>query len=215
MGHEVHVPCKARNLHNLEQIFAYLDAVFFHPISDDVANESNEVNELARELGLDIVNAGRSVLNLVQKLQPKEGLNVALMISAGYKTSGLGSVRFRDNILKLPQIVPPLNKFIFLNKKSSLGVSKIPEIQYVDNEMLVLEEKPEKPIYEHAALIDQATELHSIGSAFMCLALVMESRAPVKIILSDIELLTDDPEKTWKKIKCDSNRLTPLNSKTE
>ena len=40
LGCEVHVPCKRRNLDNLEQMFAYLEGVSFHPISDNPDQEA-------------------------------------------------------------------------------------------------------------------------------------------------------------------------------
>jgi hypothetical protein len=197
LGYEVQVPCRKGNLNNLNQMFSYLENVFFHAISDDPEREALEVEELALQLDLKVVNAGREAHTFIKTLYPREGLNVALMICAGFKTTGLATDRFRRHVLLLPQIKPPSIPYIFLNRMTSEGLF---EIDIAQNDRLVVEENKERTLFEHAQILDNASELHSIGSAFMCLSMVIGSKSPVKKFYRDDELLSDDPEKNWEQV---------------
>ena len=195
----VHVPCKSRNIENLSTIFGYLEGVRFHPISDDPKHEKKQVRELAKKLKLPIVNSGRECLTYMQNRFPSEGLNVALMRGAGLRTAGLFSQNFRTHVLSLPQITPPNGNYIFINQTTSKGVVDIPSVdEPSENRGEIVYPNPESRLYEHASLIDNAQELQSVGSAFMCLALVLGARPPIKKHFLRYPLLTDDPDCSWK-----------------
>jgi hypothetical protein len=200
-GRFVHVPCKSRDYKNLKVVFSYLDNVRFHPISDSPKKEKSEVRSLAKKLGLPVVSTGRRCLAYTLKRCPDDGLNIALMKGAGFHTLGLSSIEFRKNVLALNQIQPPRGDYAFVNELTSRGSRPIEGVKDLARRLDIVYETSGRLLYEHALLIDKAKELHSVGSAFMCLALVIDANPATKKHYLDYQLLSDDPYGTWTKVK--------------
>jgi hypothetical protein len=119
------------------------------------------------------------------------------MKGAGFKTKGLYSAQFRRHVLSLPQISPPSEPYIFFHEKTSAEISELPKVAKQSQGLLSTTESPSHKLFEHAKLLDHAEQLHSVGSAFMCFALVMGSKAKVKTIWKRISLKSDDPNGEW------------------
>jgi len=200
-GKVIHIPCKSKDYENLKAVFSYLDNVKFHPISNIPNKEKSEVRRLRKSLALPLVSTGRQCLAYVLKKYPDDGLNIALMKGAGFHTSGLSSLDFRKNILTLGQIDPPIVDYAFVNVLTSQGSRPIEGLKDLENRLDIVYETSERLLYEHALLIDNAKELHSVGSAFMCLALVIDASPATKKHYLDHELLSDDPYGTWSKAR--------------
>lgn len=197
-GFELHIPCKERNLNNLSQMFSYLRCVIWHPISNNPKLEKSEVLRLASSLSVPVVDLGRFVLEYLRWIRPDKGLNTLMMLSGGLDTKGLFSARFRQWVLSLDQITPPQEDYLFENWEASQRVWQRPA--FLSKEFAgLMSVSPESryPLFQYALILDSAKLIAVPGSAFMCLAMVIGARSPQKVFVSDVKLLTDDPDSLW------------------
>lgn len=201
IGFTVYVPCKSRNWPNLVAMFKYLPNIYWVPIDDNPRKEASEVRRISKIYGLTVLNAGRLVFDAVRLRNPNLTVNSSLLLAAGLEAKNVYSERFRVNVLELPQIQPPPQEFAFENWLTSMGSFR-PQRFNVDDLPIEFPDQ-NRPIYEHALLIERATRLTFPGSAFMCLALVMGSSAKRKIQVVPKRLTNVVPEIGWELVIAD------------
>lgn len=203
LGITVHVPCKDMYLINTIPLFRYLPNLIFHEIPSSQFLEKTYVRKLKRDLQFPLIVSGHETLRIMSKLFPKDGAQTNLIRTAGLVVEGLYSQRFRENALSLPQISPPDTEYAFLNLRSSAGKSESPKSLLWDDRLPVIEEDGVAWLYSYAKIIDEACELRSAGSAFMCLAIVLGARSKYKFFISNRLLLTDDINNEWVSVPLD------------
>jgi hypothetical protein len=199
-SHIVHIPCKSRNFDVLSEMYSYLRHIVFHPIPDDPNLELQSIERLGVQLNLPTLMAGRHVLDLVQRLFPSDGLNTNLNRTAGFKIDSFFSPRFRANVLTKAQLQTPPHPYAFVNRRNSLMTMELPMSGPWDSSLVIVEEREAVPIYSYAQTIISANELRSVGSSFMCLAMVIGSNAKSRFFISKTNLMTDDPKNEWTQV---------------
>ncbi len=193
---KVHSFVRPGALKQLEVMFGYLDNLQFHEIPKGVSDVSFAKADSAK-LGFPILVLGRRSLDYMNVVDPREGIQTQLIRSAGFEIESLHSPRLRQHLLTLPQLPTPPGQYAFFNLKSSISSIDFPEFL----EPLALKERvfedPNSPIYAHTEILLNAAQHWSIGSAFMCLSLVLGPSPAKKFYLGASKLGQDDPESQW------------------
>lgn len=196
-GKVIHVPCKESYFPNLSSMFQYIPNLIFHRIPSESSHEKLAVKVLQDKLRIPLVVSGHETLQIMRMIHPRDGGQSSLIRTAGLVVNDLYSPSFRANILTLPQKRVPEYDYAFLNLRNSKGRFELPMSPPWNKSLPVIEEDGVSPLYAYAKIIDEAREIRSIGSSFMCMAIVMGSRAPSKFFINNIGLNNDDPLNEW------------------
>lgn len=146
-------------------------------------DERRLVSELASRERIPTLEAGHSLLSIVHLLFPELGLNGALALAAFGNPRQLTSTTLRRTLLTQPQEPPPDFKYAFIDHHPNTQREIPPaQLRSIEERGLHLVENPrDKSLWRTLALLDQAAELHLVSSAPLCLALVADATAPVRI----------------------------------
>ena len=197
-SHTIHIPCKESYFTTLKQIYSYIPNLVFHPISNSSLKERREVEKIRKSKNLPLIVSGHETMQVMRMLFPKDGGQKSLIRTAGLRVKTLYSYRFRKHVLVLPQVNPPPHPYAFVNCRTSQGSIMLPVKAPWNKHLPIVEECAETPVYSYAELLDNAHEIRSVGSVFMCLAIVMGAKAPSKYFISKRDLKNDVPINGWK-----------------
>jgi hypothetical protein len=177
-------------------MFGYLENLRFHGIPKDSA-DVKFAKASSAELGLPLLVLGRRALDYMNFVDHRFGIQTQLTRSVGLEIDSLHSPRFRQHVLSLPQLPVPSKPYAFMNLKSSMATIEFPK--HLGKTALAerILEDPQSPIYSHGRLLLEASQHWSIGSAFMCLSLVMGSSPSKKFYFGNVPLGQDDPQGDW------------------
>lgn len=196
LGLEILIPCHPHYQETLKKMYAYLSNIHFYGLPK--GSHASMAGAIAKKYrDWPIIVSGYETQAFITHIYPKGGLGKKLILSVGYLAPTLYSDRFRSHIFTLPQLDRPEKKYAFVNRRSSEGLRKMPNKGFWDDSLPTLEETIEYPIFSYGKIMDEAHELRSAGSAFLCFAIVLGARSRYKYFVSNYSLLTDDTNNEW------------------
>lgn len=197
---KIHVPAKKRNIDSLRQLYSYLSNVIWHEISDDPNRESEDVHALAASLQLPTVNAGQAKLLMLRRIFPELGLNQLLALSANVLVNDLSSARMRAAVLGSEGIERLDYAFVDWRPGTSRAIDERNLTEIRNRGLEIVVNDVNSPFTAIAPILAQAQELHLVGSAPLCLAMVLgiQPKSAFFYRLDNAEgLRGDDPSGIW------------------
>lgn len=204
---QVHTFVDTKSFEQIQPMFRYLENLYFHklpPGQPDV----KYARDFSAKVKLPLIVVGRRSLDYLNFFEQEDGMQTRIIRTAGLEVGSLHSSRFRDYVRTLPQLPVSAKPYAFLNLKSSVMTFDFPpelDRQALPNRIF---EAPDEPIYSHVDLLLNADEHWSIGSAFMCLSLVLGPTPSKKYyIYGRYPLGKDDPLGEWSQLFLEKEAL--------
>jgi hypothetical protein len=181
-GTQVFWPVKKKNISFMSSAFGSLDGIELIEINDSPEQESSEVKEIAVSRKAKIVMAGHRVLNPLRQAFPHLPLNSLFNLSVGISPADLIAPDLRARLSLGEQYLSPDVPFAFVDHHPGTH-REIPEsiLTSIESRGLVIVNNPTgTPLSKIMPLLDDAEELHLVGSAPLCLALTIDSKAKLR-----------------------------------
>lgn len=202
---EIYIPCHKKNLVNLNLLFGYLNRVHFLPLESDV-EEREAIRQIRKQYKLPLISCAQKSIFATRNRYPSLGLNTIYIRATGFKIESLVSSRlshYLDTLVEIAKLDYPKGRYAFVDHiidspreipKSDLDeiANRGLDLSFNDVDLGLLD------VYYR---MKNATELHLMGSALLCLAIVTNIRTEFNVYYHPEgawELLTDEPSGVWK-----------------
>jgi hypothetical protein len=182
-GVKLVVPSKIQNIEKLRISFSYLPNLEFVEISNDPILESDEVHKMSKVLKLRVLNSGHRRYLVFQKIFPFMGLNQHLALGAFVYLSDFKSSRFRNHYFNREDFPNFPKKFMFIDRKVGTEREIAREVIEANSKenLDVIENEIGIPFHQLGFYMELAEELHLVGSAPLCLALVLGTKTKLNL----------------------------------
>jgi hypothetical protein len=178
-GTQVFWPVKKKNISFMSSAFGSLGGIELIEINDSPEQENSEVKEIAVSRKAKVVMAGHRVLNPLRQAFPHLPLNSLFNLSVGMSPADLIAPDLRARLSLGEQYLSPDVPFAFVDHHPGTH-REIPEsiLTSIKSRGLVIVNNPMgTALSKIMPLLDDAEELHLVGSAPLCLALTIDSKA--------------------------------------
>jgi hypothetical protein len=211
-GSSLVIPAKKQNIQKLRQVFRYLPDIEFCEVSNDPLEEAKEVHELSKQMNLKILSSGRSRFLTLQRLYPGLGLNQILALGSLVYIPTFYSQRFRSYYLKDREPETPFDGYVFFDRKVGTPYEVASEIMESNSNkrLFIIENDIRIPFEKLGKIMDSAEELHLVGSAPLCLALILgtETKLNLHYVNEPQQWMKGDaPSDRWKTFDLKSKTL--------
>ena len=200
---EVFVPVKKRNSRALRGIFQYIPNVtFLNMESDDPRAETKNVVEISRQMGLEVVDAGRDLYSTLAACFPEFGINRVLSLCAGANPTDLVSQKLAAHLSStLPSHRVELD-YAFVDHHPTQRGREIPHWRLEEVRQRIgtlLFNDRETHFSNLYSVMLNAKELHLVSSAPLCLALAtgLDTTKNVCYLPDSPSLLKSDYKVKW------------------
>jgi hypothetical protein len=178
-GTQVFWPVKKRNLSFMNSAFGSLEGLELIEIDDSPEYERSVVKGISKSSRAKIVMAGHRVLNPLRQSFPHLPFNSLFNISVGMSPSDLVAPNLRVRLSSQEQCLVPGVPFAFVDHHPGTP-REIPAgvLASIESRGLLVVHNPRgTELSGIMPLLDEAEELHLVGSAPLCLALTIDARA--------------------------------------
>lgn len=181
-GLVVVIPTKTKNMEFISSIYGKWNCVIVAEISNNAAHEVSEILRLKTKYNFRIVVAGHSFLKFLEKNYQDLCLNEKLNFFAGLELGQLISIKMRESLAVLDQFPVPKQPYAFLDHHP--GTDREIPLKIIDHlksrGLEVIANPRNVPLSNLLNLLDNASELHLVASAPLCLALTVNAKSKLK-----------------------------------
>jgi hypothetical protein len=217
-GVKLVVPSKIQNIEKLQASFGYLPNLEFIGIANDPIVEEEEVHRISKELQLRVLNSGHKRFLMLQKIFPFMGLNQLLALGAFVYLTDFYSYQFRKYYFRSKVDFRITPKYIFIDRKVgtereiAIGVVKA----ILKENLVIVENEMKIPFHQLGCYMEMANELHLVGSAPLCLSLVLGTNTKLNVhyVLHESEHMKgDSPNNRWKTFNVSTGKFIEISQK--
>jgi hypothetical protein len=169
----IHIPVKSQNFKTIRTLFQNESNVILVEVPNDNKHEAIAIRDYANLNKIKIVTAGHGLLRGLQFLFPLLGLNGLLNKACMTKKIDLRSTEVLKSLKNFEQLKVPDAPYVLVDHHPGTW-REIPNgvLDNIKEKYQVVENPRDTPLFSIVSLIQEATEIHFVTSAPLCLALV-------------------------------------------
>ena len=182
-GQYIILPCWPSNHEFLLRAYAGVEAVEIVPLlADSSICERDQVQLLARQRCVPILEAGHGLIRGMAQAFPELGLNALYNVCAFQDPYSLIDPSLREDLERFEQVDPPRRPYAFVDHHPGTHREIPPAVLdgLKQRDLLVVRNPRKTPLWALVRVIDEAQELHLVSSAPLCLALTIDARPSIR-----------------------------------